>query len=449
MTSYRRRFVAYNMGLIGFVLLAAFIALGIYQYKAQLRELEKTMSLVTEPWDIGGDFRPSGPGDSGELHMDPPDGEKPDDKPDEKPGEKPDGDRHTKPERRISDEGILTVFYDSETEAITVLSNRFGMDETELSEAVKQIVGSNQDFGKLKSASMIYRREAANGGYKIAIADKAYITSRTLRNALLLGAVFIGAMGLLLPISIGLSKLASKPMEKAMDMERQFVQDISHDLKTPVTVVLANNSILRSNPDATVAEQQQWIDSTDEAAKNMMELVNEMLTLASLEAAEKKSAKAGTAELHPVDLTNSAQKCILQMESVAYDRGVELTTDIGEGITALGDTAGIEKIMSGLIENALKYEPEGGRVQVSLTKNRKKARFAVRNFGSSISAEDLPHIFERFYRGDKARSEKGHGLGLPILKSTAELMGAELSASSSKENGTVFTAVFDAAEAEK
>ena len=187
-----------------------------------------------------------------------------------------------------------------------------------------------------------------------------------------------------------------------MDMERQFVQDISHDLKTPVTVVLANNSILRSNPDATVAEQQQWIDSTDEAAKNMMELVNEMLTLASLEAAEKKSAEAGTAELHPVDLTNSAQKCILQMESVAYDRGVELTTDIGEGITALGDTA-----------------------------------------------EDLPHIFERFYRGDKARSEKGHGLGLPILKSTAELMGAELSASSSKENGTVFTAVFDAAEAEK
>ena len=134
------------------------------------------------------------------------------------------------------------------------------------------------------------------------------------------------------------------------------------------------------------------------------------------------------------------------MESVAYDRGVELASAIGEGITVLSDHASVEKIMSGLIENALKYEPDGGRVEVELSKVRKKARFTVRNLGSLIDEEDLPHIFERFYRGDKARSEKGHGLGLPILKRTAELAGAELTVTSSKESGTVFTAVFDTQE---
>ena len=288
-----------------------------------------------------------------------------------------------------------------------------------------------------------------SGGYRIAIASTAFITTRTVRNALILAAVFIGAMGLLLPVSIWLSKLAAKPMERAVEMERQFVQDISHDLKTPVTVVLANNSILRSNKDATVGELGQWIDSTDDAAKNMMDLVNEMLTLSSLEAADAKGRGAKNSERIPVALSESAEKCVLQMESVAYDRGVELVSDIGEGVFGLGDTADAEKIMSGLIENALKYEPAGGRVEVTLEKSRRKARFSVRNLGSTIAAEDLPHIFERFYRGDKARSEKGHGLGLPILKRTAELIGADVTVSSSAENGTVFTAVFDAAEAEK
>ena len=449
MTGYRRRFVIYNMCLIGFVLLAAFIALGISQHNAQMAELEKTMQLVTEPWDPGdGHFRPVGGRDDGGLHIEPPDGEKPEGTPPpdgphgEKPGDKPD----EKYDRRISSEGIMTVYYASATKEISVLSNGYGTEESDLADIVGEIVEAKKDFGSL-SSGVIYRREATADGFKIAIADRAYITSRTLRNAVLLGAVFVAAMGLLLPISIWLSKLAAKPMERAVQLERQFFQDISHDLKTPVTVVLANNSILRSNPEATVEEQRQWLDSTDDAAKNMMNLVNEMLTLASLEAvAESGRGAAKKAELRPVNLSQAAEKCILQMESVAYDRGVELTENIEENITVPGDTQSIEKIVSGLIENALKYEPDGGHVEVSLTKGRKKARFAVRNFGSVIAEEDLPHIFERFFRGDKARSEKGHGLGLPILKGTAELIGAELDVSSSAENGTVFTAVFDAVE---
>ena len=98
-----------------------------------------------------------------------------------------------------------------------------------------------------------------------------------------------------------------------------------------------------------------------------------------------------------------------------------------------------------LVDNALKYEPEGGKVKISLTAMKKKAVLTVSNTGSFISPDDLPHIFERFYRGDKSRGEKGgHGLGLPIIKKMTELIGADISATSDKEKGTVFTVTFTA-----
>lgn len=446
MKSYRRRFVAFNMLLIGIVLITAFTVLGIYMYNSVLRDLEKTMSLVVEPWDEPREKQPGEQPPEGEPGTRP-DGEpggEPGTRPDGEPGTRPDGEPGGKPDRRISDEGIVTVFYNSATGDISILSDRFTADEDEVASAVSEILPLEKDFGKLRDLGLIYMREGVGTNYKIALADTDYITSRMLRNSFQLGLIFIGVMGLLFGVSVLLSRLAARPMENAAEMERQFVQDISHDLKTPVTVVLANNSILRSNPDASFDEQRQWLDSTDNAAHSMMDLVNQMLTLSSLDT--RAAAGKQTVDLVPVNMSQTAEKCVLQMESVAYDRGVELVSDIGEGITALSDHASAEKIMSGLIENALKYEPDGGRVEVGLHKARKKARFTVKNLGSVIDEEDLPHIFERFYRGDKARSEKGHGLGLPILKRTAELVGAELTVTSDREEGTVFTAVFDAQE---
>ena len=248
-------------------------------------------------------------------------------------------------------------------------------------------------------------------------------------------------MALVYFISRRLSKLAAKPMEDAMELERQFVADISHDLKTPITVILANNSILRSNPDSSAAEREQWMQSTDDAAKNMMQLVGEMLTLSNLESVGRSVMTA------PLDLSSAAEKAVLQLESLAYERQIEIEEEIAEHVTVRGDAEYCARICSGLVENALKYEPAGGKITVSLRTERKKAVFSVRNRGSRIAPEDLPHIFERFYRGDKARgSSGGHGLGLPIIRQMVELLGGELDATSSEQDGTVFTVRFELAE---
>jgi len=425
---YRRRFVTFNMLLVGIVLLAAMIVQGVYLYRSSYNELKNTMRLLAEPWD-----RPT---ENFQLLDE-----------NERPQKHGDGPRHDgeipphKNSELLEKNGIVTVFYNSATDEISVLSRDTSGDTDTVASAVRKIVTLDESFGKLREYGLIYYREGGAESSKIVLADTSYINSRALKTALVLLLAYIVSMGLLLLISLRLSKLAAKPMEDAIDMERQFVADISHDLKTPITVVLANNSILRSNPEAGAAEQAQWLDSTDAAAKNMMNMVNEMLTLSSLDSVGR------TAETAPVNLSSAAEKAVLQLESLAYERGVTVDSDgIEDGVTAIATTEYAERIMSGLIENALKYEPDGGRVKVSLSAAKKKAVFAVQNFGSVISQEDQPHIFERFYRGDKARGmQAGHGLGLPIIKQMTELIHAQIEMRSG-DDGTTFTVTFDCAD---
>ena len=133
-------------------------------------------------------------------------------------------------------------------------------------------------------------------------------------------------------------------------------------------------------------------------------------------------------------------KAALEMESIAYEKCVTLETALPEVCSLRGNTDYLQRIVSSLLENALKYEPAGGRVQLTLTQDKRRVRFSVQNFGSAIPAEDLPHAFDRFHRSDKSRkSESGSfGLGLAITKEMVEKLGGGISASSSAEDGTVF-----------
>lgn len=425
--AYRRRFVAFNMLLVGVVLLIALVFQGLYLYRSAYSELQNTMRLIVEP--LGG-------ARMGGVRFDGGTGELPPELP-QRADEKFDW----RSERRISEEGILPVLYDSESDSYTLLARETFLDSGTLDAAVRAAAAEDDGFGRLTELGLYYYKEGGADSCRIALADTAYLRSRTLKNSLTLAAVYVVTMALVWLISRRLSRLAAKPMEDAVALERQFVADISHDLKTPITVILANNSILRAAPESSAAERGQWLDSTDEAAKNMMHLIDEMLTLSNLESVGRSVV------LSPQDLSSAAEKAVLQLESLAYERGVEIVPEITEGLTVQGNAEYCARICSGLVENALKYEPVGGCVTVALRPERKKAVLTVRNQGSHIAPEDLPHIFERFYRGDKARSSRGgHGLGLPIIRQMTELLGGEIRAESSEAGGTAFTVSLDLTE---
>ncbi len=428
---YRRRFVLLNMLLVGLVLIGTFIMIGTAVYTNSYNELKNTMTLVLKPWNFSEEKQPprSNNTDIGKNNK-----KSPPDKPENEPQNTHEPKVQSK---RYKDDNITTIMYNSKNNEISVLSENLSFDG-DVSEIIPQIAKQKNSFGTLYEYHIIYYMEKTENEYKIAVADISYIGYRMVRITLILLLAYILAMALVFFISIQLSKLAAKPMENAIEMERKFVADISHDLKTPITVILANNSIIKSNPLSAVSENQQWLDSTDNAANEMMKLIHEMLTLSSLESVEK------TVERQAVNLSSVTEKCVLQMESVAYERGITFEDEINENIMILSTEAYTNRICSSLIENALKYEPDGGNIKIRVYTSRKKAVFSVQNLGSTISKEDLPHIFDRFYRSDKTRNlSDGHGLGLPIVHKMSELVHAYITVDSTQTNGTTFMVAFE------
>ncbi|MBR5382173.1 MAG: hypothetical protein IK136_06080, partial [Oscillospiraceae bacterium] len=311
------------------------------------------------------------------------------------------------------------------------------LDEETLSAVLKEVAARGEGSGTLSSYGILYYRSGARAPYRIALASTSSIGRSMAQLAGILALIWIGTMLCFFFVSVLLSKRAVRPMEEAMRREKQFIADASHDLKTPLSVILANNDILLESPRSTVDEQRRWIDSTGSAAKNMQRLIAEMLTLSDAEREDTPLM------LDTTDVSALVMKAALQMESVAYDKGVSLETDVQSGVSLRTNADYFTRITASLIENAIKYEPSGGEVCVSLAEEHRQIRLSVTNRGSAIAPEDLPHVFERFYRGDKSRGTAGgHGLGLAITKQMTERLGGSVAAGSAAGAGTVFTAVF-------
>ena len=468
--TFRRRFIILNMSLVGIVLLIAFVIIGVTVYTNEYAELKNTMSNVLKPWNTdnagaqaGNDTRDNVPQsessrdnapqsessrdnapqseDSREKEPHTEKKEKAPDKPEDKKeggaSSRDNGGKKTASEkRRERNDYITTIFYYKNENRINVMSDTTVFDE-EPDEVVSAIMAQDDSFGTADRYQVIYYRQTTGDMTKIAVCSESYITSRMVRTVLILFSAFTLSMLLLFLVSMRLARFAEKPLRQSIEMERKFVADISHDLKTPITVIMANNSILKANRDSTVSDNMQWIESTDRSSEDMMQLIGNMLTMSAVDTQTKKVNTV------PVSLTSAAERCVLQFESVAYEKNVTLEESVEEELTVSAAEEYLKRICSSLIENAVKYEPEGGKVTVRAYGRKHKAYFEVRNLNSRISPEDLPHIFDRFYRGDKARTEsKGHGLGLPIIRQMAELCGASIEVQSSEREGTVFTVTF-------
>ena len=409
MSAYRKRFVQFNMLLIGIVLAVMVAVIAGYMTRDYYTSLRETMEQVVAPL---------------RFFSLPPEG-------------RPEKPEFQEPPEDIQRKDILTVFYSQENDSYTLLSNSEVFSQEELPSLLHTIVSQEKNFGILYSQDAIYYRSGKTP-YKIAIASTDYIVHSVVNLVLVLLAVWVGAMLLFLLISIRLSAVAARPMEEAMQREKQFVADASHDLKTPLSVILANNSILMENPENKVGDLRRWLDSTQEAAKRMQKLIAEMLTLADVERQDVPLVR------EEVDLANIATKADLELESVAFEKNVTLEDDLPDRCMVTGNADYLLRIVMSLLENALKYEPSGGRVSIHLTQSKKKTVLSVCNQGSRIADEDLPHVFDRFYRSDKSRTNSAgsFGLGLAITKEMVERLGGTISVTSSQEEGTVFSVTF-------
>jgi signal transduction histidine kinase len=225
---------------------------------------------------------------------------------------------------------------------------------------------------------------------------------------------------------------------------RRFTADASHELKTPLTVLRANVERAMSAPSGS-ADQLVALEEALQEITRMADLVDSLLTLARFD--------EGRFDLHrePVELEPLVRDVYETAVILGEAAGLSITLPVCENATVLGDAARLRQLFLNLVTNAIKYTPSGVTVELSLRRADDTASFAVRDTGIGIAAADLPYIFDRFWRADRARSRRapgehgsergGFGLGLAISQWIAQAHGGTLAVASRLTRGSTFTVV--------
>lgn len=227
-------------------------------------------------------------------------------------------------------------------------------------------------------------------------------------------------------------------IEEAFRRVTQFTADASHELRTPVALI-RTTSELALRKQRSESEYRDALDEIQTESVRTTELIDNLLTLARADAGK------ATLERQPVDLGLLVREVSAKAEKLARQKSIVLKCDVnGAGVTIAGDQGSLRRLFFILIDNAVKYTPAGGTVTISITEHPASANVEIRDSGVGISREDLPHIFERFYRSDKSRSRNsgGAGLGLSLAKWIVEVHGGAIQVESEPDRGSVFTISF-------
>ena len=230
------------------------------------------------------------------------------------------------------------------------------------------------------------------------------------QNIFYMSSGLFGGIILVFFISFMLTKLILKPIQDAQQKQKEFISDASHELKTPITIINANASILKNGN-----ENNKWVNNILDETRNMSDLITDMLSLASVE--EK------TTTLEQIEISSIINSIALSFDAVCYENNIEYESKIEEGLSIIGNIKDVEKITKILIDNAIKYVNEKGIIQIALIKDKNHPTLSIYNSGCNIKDSDKNMIFNRFYRDSVSRDSnisQGSGLGLAILKELCE-----------------------------
>ncbi|MDW4524856.1 HAMP domain-containing sensor histidine kinase [Rossellomorea marisflavi] len=257
---------------------------------------------------------------------------------------------------------------------------------------------------------------------------------------LLFVMIWISAAGTIFSILAGyfLANRALQPVKNAWDKQTRFVADASHELRTPLSVMQLNLEHLFRYPDHTVEDEIERISSTIQETRYMSKMVADLLTLARSDTDQAELIGESIIIDEPLD------KAVLAFKEVANLKGIKLIAAPPSGLQVLGDEERLYQLFIILLNNAVKYTPAGGSVEICTAKEGGKVRIEIKDTGIGISPDDLPHVFDRFYRGDQARSRgvEGTGLGLSIAKWITDIHSGSIKIESRPSKGTTIILSF-------
>ena len=304
---------------------------------------------------------------------------------------------------------FLVVDMDATGVVKAVGAGRQMYEDADLLETLVELSSADgRRMGVLPEYQLRYYRMSAGNGQRMVfvnISSETAAMQNMVRSGLIIAAV---SLLVFFVISVLLARWAVRPVEEAWEGQRRFVADASHELKTPLTVILANAEMIRtSGYDRELTPRR--MENISEESKRMKDLVEHLLTLARADNGIPRQ------EMETVDYSGAVTRALLPFEPVLFENGHPLTSRIGENIKVRGSRQHLVQVVDILLDNANKYAAPGGRVEVSLEREEKSCLLRVYSDGKPLEPEQCKKVFQRFYRGNAARSADGsYGLGLTI-----------------------------------
>lgn len=313
-------------------------------------------------------------------------------------------------EEKIFDDVALAV-YDVRTHQVEwFFGGNANLSREELSRYVRPIVQDVRREGWV-NISVRYVKAVEGSKVKIAFNNLGASSGNLVVFAVsVLGALTLGIIVYFL-FSLFLARIALRPVEDSWKKQKQFVADASHELKTPLSVILANTDILASHKDETVESQMKWVENTRAEAVRMAELVNQLLFLA-------KNDDGLKVQMQDVNFSNCVEGIVLGYDAVFYEKQHKFSYEVTPDVWVVGNEGQLKQLVTILLDNANKYSKGEGNITLRLQNNGKHCTLTVANDSEQLSEEQLSHLFDRFYTVDNSRNKNngGNGLGLNIAQ---------------------------------
>ena len=328
---------------------------------------------------------------------------------------------------------FFTVQISSRGEVIAASGGYFDLTDREyLQEIVNSALLSDREIGELDAHDLRYLKSVTPRGVTIVFSDTTTESSTLKHLFYSCMAIFVVAMVVFLGISILLSHWVIKPVATAWDQQRQFVADASHELKTPLSVIMTNAELMQGE-DTSEEDRKTYSGNILGVTYQMRALVENMLEMARVDNGTFKM------DFSNLDFSELVSDAVLSFQLLYEEKGMGLCSAVPEGIEIQGSERHLYQVMDVLLDNALKYSAPNSIVTVDLVSSGRSCTLSVASPGEDIPKEDLKNIFKRFYRADKARAMNGsYGLGLSIAESIVEAHKGKIWAESGNGCNTFF-----------
>lgn len=281
-----------------------------------------------------------------------------------------------------------------------------------------------------------YQKQKINGErIKIVVLDVTTGMQHLRSTAFTLITIALVSLIFVYFVSKLITELSVQPIEEMFKRQGEFFSDISHELRTPLTAAITNLAVIQANKAETVQSQEKWVGFLKDQLDRLVNLVNEMLYLEDIGSGIHNETN------ERINFSELVEQQIKGLSAYINEKGLGLNVCIQKEVYYHGELEALTRLVSVLVDNAIKYTPEGGSISLKLAKAERRVYLTVENSGEGIEPEDLDRVFDRFYRVRKSRSrnEGGQGLGLAIAKSVVEKYGGTIRITSTIGTNTVFS----------